>query len=101
MFLVIQKTIPMNSKNFLLLCIFCILNACYLQAQTYNTAMDFDGDNDYVSLNTTGTPVSGDSDFTVELWFSITSPITGTCGSGAFRRLFVLSGTTVTETNLK
>jgi hypothetical protein len=55
-----------------------------------NLAMDFDGDGDYISLSTTGTPVTGDANFTAEAWFTIASPVTS-CGS-TFRRLITLAG---------
>ncbi len=57
-----------------------------------NMTMDFDGNADYISLTTTGTPVFGDANFTVEAWFTMTSSINVTC-TGAFRRLITLAGT--------
>lgn len=70
---------------------FCLLNPSRSHAQVCeNLALDFDGQEDYVSLNTSNTPVSGNANFTVEAWFSIASP-PATCANN-FRRLFVLSG---------
>ncbi|OWY25753.1 hypothetical protein C7N43_31595 [Sphingobacteriales bacterium UPWRP_1] len=80
----------MNIKNLLLACILCIPTACSIQAQTNNTSMHFDGNGHYITRDISLSPlVTSNSDFTVELWFSITSPITGTCGT-PFKRLFAL-----------
>ncbi len=69
---------------------FCLLGLLNSKAQTcQNLALNFDGDNDYISL-VTPPSVSGNANFTVEAWFTISSPTT-TCGT-SFRRLFSLSG---------
>ena len=61
-----------------------------------NLAMDFDGVEDYISLSTIGTPVTGDANFTAEAWFTIASPPNPSCGN-TFRRLITLAGTSSFE----
>lgn len=90
----------MNNPNPFIVCMLCMLAACSIQAQTCALAVDFDGVNDYIEWNATGSAVAGDADFTVELWFSIASPITGTCVNN-FRRLFVLTGTVAPVTRFE
>ncbi len=61
-------------------------------AQVYdNLALDLDGTGDYISLSTASTPVSGDADFTVELWFNANP-------TGTITRLVSLTGTLVPST---
>ncbi|MBK8703274.1 MAG: hypothetical protein IPN33_06380 [Saprospiraceae bacterium] len=52
-------------------------------SQCENLAMAFDGNDDYVTLNTTTTPVTGNADFTAEAWFYSSATNGGTC-SGNF-----------------
>lgn len=70
---------------------FWILGNIQPKAQVDNLALAFDGNGDFISLNTTGKPVSGNASFTVEAWFSISQPPTPCINK--FRRLFSLNST--------
>ncbi|MEO6039849.1 MAG: LamG domain-containing protein [Saprospiraceae bacterium] len=72
---------------------FWVSGATNAVAQCDNLALDFDGDEDYITLGTNNSSVSGDADFTVEAWFSIASPLTNCTGN--FRRLFAVYGSAI------
>ncbi len=55
-----------------------------------NNCLDFDGNGDYINLSPI--PITGNSNFTVEMWFQATGTGTVTNCSNNFKRLFSLGG---------
>lgn len=89
-----MKFLQLNINLLIIASVFWLLVPGDVKAQVCdNLALDFDGDDDYISLNTTTTPVTGNSNFTIEMWFNTTAPPSGSCVSTNFRRLFSLFGT--------
>ena len=81
----------MKNLLFLLLCYLAVTNPA--MGQCDNHALDFDGSNDYITLNPLPSSFTPNADFTVQMWFrSDATGGTNFC-SGDFRRLFVLGGT--------
>ncbi len=74
--------------SLLSLCMICLT----LQSQTSceNRALDFDGVDDHIVL--TAPPISGNTPFSVEMWFTSSSTGMNANCVGNFRRLFSLSG---------
>ncbi len=86
-----------NYKVLFLLCFFQLLVFYQgkLLAQCENRCLDFDGIDDFISLNPS--PITGNSDFTVELWFRSTATGgSGNCNTD-FRRLFAFYNTPLTS----
>ncbi|HMG14924.1 MAG TPA: hypothetical protein VK590_05735, partial [Saprospiraceae bacterium] len=81
----------LSKQSCYVLLLFSLLSTYYIPAQICdNLALAFDGDGDFVSLNLNPPNFPPNSNFTVESWFTISSPITNCTGN--FRRLFALSG---------
>ena len=75
------------------LLVFTLLSS-KMSAQVWeNLAMDFSGSTDHIFLSASGTPLSGDADFTLEASFLIAPPPTACTNSSRFRRLFSLTST--------
>ncbi|MEY3239111.1 MAG: hypothetical protein RIR11_549 [Bacteroidota bacterium] len=87
---ILTQFLPMYKIILLMLFSFFLQKTTWSQCD--NHALDFDGDNDFITFSPLPSTFIPNSNFTVQMWFRADATgSVGTCPSG-FRRLFALGG---------